>query len=169
MASSGKSSSAGKGKPPGFSEAAQADFEGAPLSSDIGAWADEISQEAKSDEVTRGKNQEAGKQEKTNKSSKKKKPLKHQTVGSKNSGSGTSIGGSNDVKTRVAAGLNPVSGLNVSAEDALKMETTSGVTATVSALSDLIEHGREVMKGDIWIPHRPDRPDKSEGEFHSKW
>ncbi|MGI9356316.1 MAG: excinuclease ABC subunit UvrB [Rhizobiaceae bacterium] len=81
-------------------------------------------------------------------------------VGNKRTGGGASIGGTNDVRERVAAGLNPVAGLNVSAEDALKMESTSGVTATVQALSDLIEHGRDELKGDIWLPHRPDRPDK---------
>lgn len=39
----------------------------------------------------------------------------------------------------------------------------SGVTATVDALSRLIEHGREEMQGDVWVPHRPVRPEKEEG------
>ncbi|MEM1040555.1 MAG: excinuclease ABC subunit UvrB [Pseudomonadota bacterium] len=81
-------------------------------------------------------------------------------VGDKRTGGGTVIGGTNDVRERVAAGLNPVAGLAVSAEEALALESTSGVTATVQALSDLIEHGREELKGDIWVPHRPDRPEK---------
>ncbi len=132
----------------GFSESPQAPFEGGPLSGDVGAWAEEVSQEAEKEKVT----------PKTS----KKKPTKP-IISNKTSGRSTSIGGSNDVKERVAAGLNPVSGLSVSVEDALEMDNTSGVTATVSALSDLIEHGREVMKGDIWIPHRPDRPEKSQG------
>ena len=163
----------------GFSESPQAPFEGAPLSGGkdgvgIEGWADEISQEAKEQEASkgaalRGNTGEASKSAAQRskgalkkKASTKKQPTKP-IIGNKTSGSGTSIGGSNDVKTRVAAGLNPVSGLNVSTEEALQMESTSGVTATVSALSDLIEHGREVMKGDIWIPHRPDRPEKSQG------
>ena len=41
MADSKKSST-----PSGFEEAPQAPFEGAPLSGDVSAWADEISQEA---------------------------------------------------------------------------------------------------------------------------
>ncbi|MEM9678281.1 MAG: excinuclease ABC subunit UvrB, partial [Pseudomonadota bacterium] len=81
-------------------------------------------------------------------------------VGDKRTGGGTMIGGTNDVRERVAAGLNPVAGLAVSAEEALALESTSGVTATVQALSDLIEHGREELKGEIWVPHRPDRPEK---------
>ena len=83
-------------------------------------------------------------------------------VGDKRTGGGTQIGGTNDPRERVAAGLNPVAGLDVSLEDAERM-STKGVTATVQALSELIEHGREEMKGDIWVPHRPARPDKSEG------
>ena len=40
----------------------------------------------------------------------------------------------------------------------------SGVTATVEALSALIESGNPLHKnGQIWTPHRPARPEKSEG------
>ncbi|MEL6967875.1 MAG: excinuclease ABC subunit UvrB, partial [Pseudomonadota bacterium] len=81
-------------------------------------------------------------------------------VGDKRTGGGTMIGGSNDPLERVAAGLNPVAGLAVSAEEAVELTSTSGVTATVQALSDLIEHGREELKGDVWVPHRPVRPEK---------
>ncbi|MEM7302575.1 MAG: excinuclease ABC subunit UvrB [Pseudomonadota bacterium] len=65
-------------------------------------------------------------------------------------------------KERAASGLNAVAGLDISVEEAGAI-TSSGVTATVDALSKLIEHGREEMKGDIWVPHRPERPEKSEG------
>ncbi len=41
--------------------------------------------------------------------------------------------------------------------------TQSGVTATVQALQDLIEHGRKEVEGAAaWAPHRPERPEKSE-------
>ncbi|MBB3809350.1 excinuclease ABC subunit UvrB [Pseudochelatococcus contaminans] len=40
----------------------------------------------------------------------------------------------------------------------------SGVSATVEALTQLLESGNPFIKGDtIWTPHRPERPDKSEG------
>ncbi|MEL7230144.1 MAG: DEAD/DEAH box helicase family protein, partial [Pseudomonadota bacterium] len=169
----------------GFEEAPQAPFEGAPLSGDISSWAEEIAKDAEAgprglrDDVAR----EAEKQARDGKAKPKKKKAKDakdfdftssagrslpsdrkaKQVGNKRTGSGVSIGGTNDPKERAAAGLNPVSGLDVSLEEANKLASTSGVTATVSALSDLIEHGRDVMKGDVWVPHRPDRPEKSEG------
>jgi excinuclease ABC subunit B len=151
--------------PSGFEEAPQAPFEGKPLSGDISAWADEIEEESLSDrtrEAWKEKEQErvAEKKAKAKKAKAAAKKASDPKVGEKRTGGGTIIGGSNDVKARVAAGLNPVSGLDVSVEDALEMASTSGVTATVQALSDLIEHGRDEMKGDIWVPHRPDRPDK---------
>ncbi|MEM1381866.1 MAG: excinuclease ABC subunit B, partial [Pseudomonadota bacterium] len=151
--------------PSGFEEAPQAPFEGAPLSGDISAWAEEIAAESEANPqgVREDVAKEAEKKARSGKAkakSKKPKTRKADTVGEKRTGGGTIIGGSNDVKARVAAGLNPVAGLDVSAEDALEMASTSGVTATVQALSDLIEHGRDEMKGDIWVPHRPDRPEK---------
>ena len=158
-----------KSKSDGFSEAPQAPFEGKPLSNsmpgDLSSWAQEIADEADAgpqglrDDVAR----EAEAKALTGKPPVKRKPKKSETVGDKRTGGGTIIGGSNDVKERVAAGLNPVAGLDVSAEEAMAMASTSGVTATVQALSDLIEHGRDEMKGDIWVPHRPARPEKSEG------
>jgi excinuclease ABC subunit B len=39
----------------------------------------------------------------------------------------------------------------------------SGVSATVKALEDLIQHGRPELKGKVWTPHRPARPEKWEG------
>ncbi|MEN0040293.1 MAG: DEAD/DEAH box helicase family protein, partial [Pseudomonadota bacterium] len=151
--------------PSGFEEAPQAPFEGAPLSGDISAWAEEIAAESEANPQGMREDvaKEAEKKARSGKAkakSKKPKTRKADTVGEKRTGGGTIIGGSNDVKARVAAGLNPVAGLDVSAEDALEMASTSGVTATVQALSDLIEHGRDEMKGDIWVPHRPDRPEK---------
>ncbi len=74
-----------------------------------------------------------------------------------------SIGASSDPKTRARAGLNPVAGMDVSLEEAGSLATGS-VTATVEALSALIESGNPLFKdGKLWTPHRPARPEKSEG------
>ncbi len=76
---------------------------------------------------------------------------------------GTSMGGSTDPKTRAAAGLNPVAGMDVSLEEAGTL-AQGAVTATVDALSKLIESGNPLFKdGKLWVPHRPARPEKSEG------
>jgi excinuclease ABC subunit B len=56
-----------------------------------------------------------------------------------------------------------VAGLDISLEDATALNP-SGATATVKALSDLIESGNPLFKnGELWTPHRPARPAKSEG------
>ena len=76
---------------------------------------------------------------------------------------GTSMGGAATARERSAAGLNPVAGLDISLEDAEQM-SSGGVTATVAALSALIESGNPLHKnGEMWVPHRPARPEKSEG------
>jgi excinuclease ABC subunit B len=76
---------------------------------------------------------------------------------------GVSIGASSDPKTRAAAGLNPIAGMDVSLEEAESL-APGAVTATVDALSKLIESGNPLFKnGEIWVPHRPARPAKSEG------
>lgn len=47
-----------------------------------------------------------------------------------------------------------------------KMESL-GVKATAEALESLIKEGRPEFRGDkIWTPHRPPRPEKSEGGVH---
>ena len=52
--------------------------------------------------------------------------------------------------------------MDVSLEDAAGLP--SGVTATVEALAALIESGNPLFKnGAQWMPHRPSRPEKSEG------
>ncbi|MGE6741861.1 excinuclease ABC subunit UvrB [Allorhizobium pseudoryzae] len=76
---------------------------------------------------------------------------------------GVSIGASSDPKTRAAAGLNPVAGMDVSLEEAQSL-APGAVTATVDALAKLIESGNPLFKdGKLWTPHRPARPEKSEG------
>ena len=75
---------------------------------------------------------------------------------------GTSMGGRGSAKERSAAGLNPVPGVDVNLEDVAAMPA-SAVTATVEALSALIETGRPEFRDHTWVPHRPPRPEKSEG------
>ena len=57
-------------------------------------------------------------------------------------------------------------GLDLEQADALDIEAeigSSGVTATVKALERLIQEGRPEFRGKVWMPHRPERPEKSEG------
>ncbi|MFS8113705.1 excinuclease ABC subunit UvrB [Rhizobium jaguaris] len=148
MAKSPKKSPA----PTGFEEAPQAPFEGAPLSGSVADWVKQLEAdaEAASVETQRQIASKAGKHRK-----------KVEIAASK-SARGTSMGGSTDPKTRAAAGLNPVAGMDTTLEDAVNAGTA--VTATVEALSALIESGNPLHKnGKIWTPHRPARPEKSEG------
>ncbi len=52
-------------------------------------------------------------------------------------------------------GLNP--------KDLSLATASSGASSTVAALSRLIEEGRPEVDGQVWTPHRPARPEKSEG------
>ena len=72
------------------------------------------------------------------------------------------MGGAASPKERAAAGLNPVAGLDIALEDAETL-SSAGVTATVAALSKLIEGGDPNLRAEKWVPHRPERPTKSEG------
>ncbi len=132
----------------GFAEAPQPALSGTPLSGSpsgsIADWADEIAQEA----------------EKPAKSKKPKKPAERSASASKTA-RGTSMGGAASAKERAAAGLMPVAGLDVTLEEAEGL-SSSGVTATVAALSKLIEGGDPNLQS-TWTPHRPARPEKSEG------
>lgn len=77
---------------------------------------------------------------------------------------GTSMGGPASAAERTRGGLNPVAGLDISLEDAEALPSTVGATATVEALSRLISEGNPLFKnGKPWVPHRPERPEKSEG------
>ncbi|MEO0636098.1 MAG: excinuclease ABC subunit UvrB [Pseudomonadota bacterium] len=173
----------------GFEEAPQTEFEGAPITSvslegGVEDWAraleEEAAREARTEE-TRKIRSEAGKhrrkasfqadaaRERAEAKANKKKPSRNKTgpvpeVGDKRTGGGYFIGGSNDPKERADAGLNPVAGLDVSLEEAEKLQSTQGVTATVDALTKLISEGNPLFKnGERWMPHRPERPEKSEG------
>ncbi len=72
------------------------------------------------------------------------------------------MGGRGSAEERAAVGLNPVPGVDVSLEDVASLPA-SAVTATVEALSALIESGRPEFRDKTWAPHRPPRPEKSEG------
>ncbi|HTO32460.1 MAG TPA: excinuclease ABC subunit UvrB [Pararhizobium sp.] len=158
--------------PDGFEEAPQASFEGAPLSlpplsSNVADWAEELQRiaEAETIETRHDVASRAGKhRKKVEIEAQKAKTAKAgDGVTASRSGRGTSMGGSTDPKTRAAAGLNPVSGLDISLEEAGSLASSS-VTATVEALSALIESGNPLFKdGKLWTPHRPARPEKSEG------
>ncbi len=171
-------------KSAGFEEAPQASFEGTPLSSNVSDWAEELQRmaEAETIETRHDVASKAGKHRKkveiAAKSAEGRKPERASepmrgprgakaqgadSVSASRSARGTSMGGTTDPKTRAAAGLNPVAGLDVSLEDAGSL-ATGGVTATVEALSKLIESGNPLFKdGKLWTPHRPARPEKSEG------
>jgi excinuclease ABC subunit B len=141
-------------EPKGFSETPQSEFSGAPLSGSVSQWAQQISQEA--DAERRGGGPEG-------KSAKPGKKIPERSAAPTKTARGTSMGGAASAKERAAAGLNPVAGLDISLEDAESL-SNSGVTATVAALSRLIESGNPLHKnGKIWTPHRPERPEKSEG------
>ncbi|MGX5665872.1 excinuclease ABC subunit UvrB [Rhizobium daejeonense] len=160
--------------PSGFEEAPRSEFEGAPLSGSVSDWVKQLEAEAEAStvesqreiaskagkhrkkiEIEARKHAEKVALEKTQKTAKN-------TTATKTS-RGVSIGASSDPKTRAAAGLNPVAGLDVSLEEAGAL-AKGGVTATVDALSKLIESGNPLFKnGEIWTPHRPARPEKSEG------
>lgn len=135
----------------GFGEMPQAEYSGTPLSGSIADWAKEIGDEATKPAA------------KASKPAKTPKKIPERSKEATRSGRGTSMGGAASAKERAAAGLNPVAGLDISLEDAAGLNA-SGATATVKALSDLIESGNPLFKnGQLWTPHRPSRPDKSEG------
>ena len=130
--------------PDGFDEAPQAAIEGLPLSGSISDWAREISEQAEKP------------------AAKPKKKVAERSTAPTRSSRGTSMGGAASPKERAAAGLNPVAGLDIALEDVDTL-ASSGVTATVAALSKLIEGGDPNLRDEKWVPHRPERPNKSEG------
>jgi len=166
----------------GFEEAPQAPFQGAPLEGGVSDWIKQLEAEAEADS-RRSEMREIRSKAGTHRVTVENKALKEasapapagkqgtrsnlkevQGVGDKRTSRGTSIGASSDPKTRAAAGLNPVAGMELSLEEADALASTGGVTATVDALSKLIESGNPLFKdGKIWTPHRPARPEKSEG------
>ncbi|SIR02867.1 Excinuclease ABC subunit B [Rhizobium sp. RU35A] len=177
----------------GFEEAPQAAFEGAPLEGSVADWVRQLEaeaeagametqreiaskagkhrkkieiaareqaiREAKEEEAARAKEEAA----RTKRSTPAGKSTTAKNTTSQKTSRGVSIGASSDPKTRAAAGLNPVAGMDVSLEEAQSL-APGAVTATVDALAKLIESGNPLFKdGKLWTPHRPARPEKSEG------
>ncbi|TPM53126.1 excinuclease ABC subunit UvrB [Mesorhizobium sp. B2-2-4] len=139
----------------GFAEMPQPELSGTPLTGSVADWAEQIEQEAEREGRQAGKD--------GGKSPKPSKKIPERSAAPGRTARGTSMGGAATARERAAAGLNPVAGLDVSLEEAETM-TSSGVTATVAALSALIESGNPLHKdGVLWTPHRPARPEKSEG------
>ncbi|TRL36851.1 excinuclease ABC subunit UvrB [Rhizobium straminoryzae] len=177
----------------GFEEAPQAAFEGAPLEGSVADWVRQLEAEAEAGamETQREIASKAGKHRKkieiaareqaireaadehaarakeeaarTKRSTPAGKSTTAKNTTSQKTSRGVSIGASSDPKTRAAAGLNPVAGMDVSLEEAQSL-APGAVTATVDALAKLIESGNPLFKdGKLWTPHRPARPEKSEG------
>ena len=163
------------GRPSGFEEAPQPEPTGSPLDGSVADWAARLEREAEEsarETEMRDIRSRAGKHRVGARRApaspagegKRAKAGEKPAVGGKRGGGGVSIGGSNDPGERAAAGLMPVAGLDVTLEEARGMTSTSGVTATVEALSKLISEGDPLIKnGEVWTPHRPERPEKSEG------
>ncbi|SEH95425.1 Excinuclease ABC subunit B [Rhizobium tibeticum] len=140
--------------PNGFEEAPQPSFEGAPLEGSVADWVKQLEADAEA----------SGVETQRQIASKAGKHRKKVEIAASKSARGTSMGGSTDPKTRAAAGLNPVAGMDTTLEEAASLQAGTAVTATVEALSALIESGNPLHKnGKIWTPHRPARPEKSEG------
>lgn len=161
----------------GFEESLQASFEGAPmtgaLTGSVSDWVRQLEAEAELSGVESQREiaSKAGKHRKkieieARKHSEKvalQKSTKAKNAIATKTARGVSIGASTDPATRAAAGLHAISGMDTSLEEAESL-ASGGVTATVEALSALIESGNPLFKdGKVWVPHRPARPSKSEG------
>ncbi|SON57020.1 Excinuclease ABC subunit B [Hartmannibacter diazotrophicus] len=156
----------------GFGEAPQAPLTGAPLGGSVSDWiraAEGADMEGLP--VPSPEDKPAVKKKAAAKAPKAEKPAR--------SSRGTSMGASNDPKTRAGGGLNPVAGMTLTLDEAVALNKSNakanrdrpelsnpgaGVTATVAALEQLIQGGRAEVEGaPAWKPHRPERPEKSEG------
>ncbi|MYZ50239.1 excinuclease ABC subunit UvrB, partial [Propylenella binzhouense] len=178
-------------EPAGFGEAQQPRLEGAPtgdaFAGPVSRWAESIAEEAERDGRGRAKqtarrvgsrNPMMPDQSLPLAPSAGEEPARRRTraegppsAGEKGKGGagkplktarGTSIGGPGTARERASAGLSPIPGLDIALEDVESLPQ-SGVTATVQALSALIESGRPEFRDKTWVPHRPPRPEKSEG------
>ncbi|WP_299860916.1 excinuclease ABC subunit UvrB [uncultured Hoeflea sp.] len=156
----------------GFGEAPQQPLSGAPVGGSISDWASDMAREAELEAVKQRRREEnralrssAGKHRlKAGKSRAEAEQAEVEKLKAKKTARGTSIGSTSDPRERAAAGLNAVAGLDISVEEAEATGATSANTATVQALSALIESGNPLFKnGKTWAPHRPARPEKSEG------
>jgi excinuclease ABC subunit B len=137
----------------GFGEAPQADFAGVPLTGSVAGWATEITAEAMREKPARPKTA-------------KPAPARPDAADAKKPrAKGRQRGSDGDASPseRARGGLMPVAGLDITLEEAEAMPK-AGATATVEALTNLIASGNPLFKdGKLWTPHRPERPEKSEG------
>ena len=153
----------------GFAEQPQPPLSGITLSGSISDWAEEITRATEEPvapparERKSASGQSASSKASSPKSAAKsvKKALERSTAPGRTA-RGTSMGGAATARERAAAGLNPVPGLDISLEEAESLTPGSGVTATVAALTRLIEGGDPNLRAN-WKPHRPARPPKTEG------
>ncbi|MBH0238472.1 excinuclease ABC subunit UvrB [Methylobrevis albus] len=150
-------------RPDGFGEAPQASFTPAPATGSVADWLRDVAG-ADLDGLAAAAPKTVARTAKSAKpADKAQKPAR--------SARGTSMGATNDPKARSEGGLNPVAGMNLSLDEAVAMNKAraelsnpeAGVTATVAALEKLIQGGRAEVEGKPWTPHRPARPEKSEG------
>src|SRR4051794_18612812 len=142
--------------PGGFAEAPQPELSGTPAAGPIAGWAADIARQAETPAPPATPGGPA-------KPARSKKKIPERSAAPTKTARGTSMGGAATARERAAAGLNPVPGLDIALEDVDTL-ARSGVTATVAALSELIESGNPLHKdGQLWTPHRPARPEKSEG------
>jgi excinuclease ABC subunit B len=151
----------------GFGEAPQSNLQGKPvgkgLRGPVSAWAADIARQAQPDSTDREKTKRRVKGRGDPTLSDRSIPLEPaEKEKFLKTARGTSMGGRATARERVGAGLMPVSGLDVTLEDA-EARPQGAVTATVEALSRLIEEGRPEFQDKTWMPHRPPRPEKSEG------
>ena len=167
----------------GFSETPQRELTGEPVTGSVSSWAKQIADEADlqassrlpQDEGGRDPEQDDGiaggdgghatpdlRSDPAHQGEGKSRKIPPRSSAPTKTARGTSMGGAASPRERAAAGLNPIAGLDVSLEDAETI-SSSGITATVAALSRLIEGGDPNVKQDAWVPHRPERPEKSEG------
>ncbi|MTH95075.1 excinuclease ABC subunit UvrB [Roseibium sp. RKSG952] len=168
----------------GFGEAPQKPLSGAPLSGPVSDWAREIE-----GQIAGEADKPAPQSKPAPKSGGKTgAATRAGTAKPARSARGTSMGKAGSARERAAGGLNPVAGMDMSLEEAEALERklkdhkkanksksgtekkfgeltgNQGATATVEALSALIESGNPLHKnGELWVPHRPERPEKSEG------
>lgn len=156
-----------EGEATGFGEAPQAALEGVPLAGSIADWAREISVEALREKPARpaGAPSRAVPEQGAPIADAGRADAGRADAGRKVRPKGKQRGADGDASPaeRARAGLMPLAGLDVTLEEAQAMPK-GGATATVEALKALIASGNPLFKhGELWTPHRPPRPEKSEG------
>nr|WP_083463826.1 excinuclease ABC subunit UvrB [Prosthecomicrobium hirschii] len=138
----------------GFGEQPQAGFSGVPLSGPVAGWAQQITEEAARERPAAPPAAKAASPTAAAGKTDKKPRSKGRQRGAD---------GDASPAERARAGLMPMAGLDLTLEEAQAMPRASA-TATVEALSALISSGNPLFKdGKLWTPHRPERPEKSEG------